>query len=86
MHEPLFVGISLPLLTRNPWSLQRMMLLVDLERQLHQVLSSCEEDGGDIMRKLLQTPRQVASMSENVAPQMLQMPEPREVSGEENSG
>jgi hypothetical protein len=26
MHEPLFVGISLPLLTRNPWSLRRMPL------------------------------------------------------------
>ncbi len=78
MHEPQFVGISLPLLTRNPWSLQRTPLLVDLERQLHQVLSSHEEDGGDILRKLLRTPRQVASVSENVARRMLQMPGPRE--------
>jgi hypothetical protein len=53
MHEPLFVGISLPLLTRNPWSLRGTPLLVDLERQLCQVLSSREEDGRDILRKLL---------------------------------
>jgi hypothetical protein len=67
MHEPLFVGILLPLLTRNPWSLQRMLLLVDLDRQLCQVLCSREGDGGDILHKLLQTPRQLASMSEDVA-------------------
>jgi hypothetical protein len=86
MHEPLLVGISLPLLTRNPWSLRRTPLLVDLERQLRQVLSSRKEDGGDILCKLLQALRQVASVSENVACRMLQMPGPREVSGEENSG
>jgi hypothetical protein len=38
MHEPLFIGISLPLLTRSPWTLRRMPLLVGLERELQQVL------------------------------------------------
>jgi hypothetical protein len=71
MHKPLFVGISLPHLTRNPWSLQEMPLLVDLDRQLCQVLSSREEDGRDILRKLLRTPRQMAGVSENVARWML---------------
>jgi hypothetical protein len=71
MHNPLFIGISLPLLTRNPWSLRRTPLLVELERQLHQVLGTGTEDGGDILRKLLQTLRQLASMLESVAHKML---------------
>jgi hypothetical protein len=86
MHEPLFIGISFPLLTRNPWYLQRTLLLVELERQLCQVLSPGTEDGGDILRKLLQTPRRLASMSEGVARKMLRMPRPGKVPAEENSG
>ena len=39
---------------------------MDLERQLCQVLSSREEDGRDILGKLLQTSRQMAGMSENM--------------------
>jgi hypothetical protein len=85
MHKPLFIGILFPLLNRNPWSLQRMPLLVELERQLRQVLSSGAEDRGDILCKLLRTSRQLASMSENVARKMLQMPGPGEVPTEENS-
>jgi len=67
MHEPLLIGISLPLLTRNPWTLRGTPLLVGVERELHQVLCSSEEDGGDLLRKLLRTPRQLASVSERVA-------------------
>ncbi len=62
-----------------------MPLLVELEHQLHQVLSSGAEDGGDILRKLLQTLRQLASVSESVTCKMLQMPGPGEVPAEENS-
>ncbi len=46
MHKPLVIGISLPLLTRNPWTLWGTPLLVELEGQLRKVLSSGEEDGG----------------------------------------
>jgi hypothetical protein len=62
-----------------------MPLLVELEQQLCQVLSFGAEDGGDILRKLLQTSRQLASVLESVARKMLQMPRPGEVSAEENS-
>jgi hypothetical protein len=86
MHEPLFVGISLPLLPKNPWSLRGTPLLVELERQLRQVLSSHEEDGGNILRKLLRTPRQVACVLEDVARKMLRMSGPGQVPSEENSG
>ena len=53
MHEPLLIGISFPLLHRNPWSIRRMSLLVELERQLRQVLRAGEEDGANVLRKLL---------------------------------
>jgi hypothetical protein len=36
MHKPLFIGISLPLLTRSPWTLQKTPLLVGMEWKLHQ--------------------------------------------------
>jgi hypothetical protein len=86
MHEPLFVGISFPLLNRNLWSLQRTPLLVELEQQLHQVLSTGPKDGGDILCKLLQTSWQLTSVLESMARKMLQMPGPGEIPAEENSG
>ncbi len=47
MQEPLFVGILFPLLSRNPLTLRRMPLLVGMERNLRQVLSTGEANGGD---------------------------------------
>jgi hypothetical protein len=85
MHKLLFIGILFPLLNRNPWSLQRMPLLVELEWQLRQVLSSGAEDGGDILCKLLQISWQLATMSESMACKMLRMPGPGKVPAEENS-
>ncbi len=84
MHEPLFVGFSLPLLTRDPCSLRRMQLLVEMEGQLHQVLRSGQGDGGDNLHKLLGTLRQLARVMEDMARQMFQVSGPRQVSGEEN--
>jgi hypothetical protein len=86
MHEPLFIGISFPLLNRNPLSLRRTPLLVELEQQLRQVLSTGPEDGGDILCKLLQTSGQLASVSESMARKMLRMPGPGEVPAEKNPG
>ena len=85
MHEPLFIGISLPLLNRNPWSVRGTPLLVDLERQLRQVLASGKGDGGDLLRQLLRTSRKLDSVSESVARRMLRMPGPRGVPSDENS-
>jgi hypothetical protein len=47
-----------------------MPLLVELEQQLRQVLITGPEDEGDILRKLLQTSRQLASVSESMACKM----------------
>jgi hypothetical protein len=86
MHEPLFIGISLPLLTRKPWTFRITPLLVGLERELHQVLRSGEEDGRDLLRKLLRTLRQLASVSESVARKLLRLSGTRKVPVEDDSG
>jgi hypothetical protein len=86
MHEPLFVGISLPLLTREPWTLRRSPLLVAMERELRGVLSTGETDGRDILCKLLRTPRRLASLPADMACRVLQMSGRREVSVEGNGG
>jgi hypothetical protein len=74
MHEPLFIGISFPFIRCNPRSLQRMQLLVELERRLCKVFKSGNGDGKDILCKLLQIPGQVGAMQDDVAHKLLQMP------------
>ena len=74
MHEPLFLGISLPYVRHNPWSLRGTPLLVDMEGQLRQMLSSGEGDGGHILRKLFQIPGRLCSVSEDMARGVLRMP------------
>jgi hypothetical protein len=83
-HEPLFVGVSLPLLNKHPWTLQRTPLLVGLERQLCKVQATGESDGGDILCKLLRTPRRLAGMPEGVAREVLRLPGGREVPDKAN--
>ena len=83
MHEPLFIGISLPLLNRYPWSLRGTPLLVGLERQLCEVQGKGQGDGRDILQQLLRTPGVLARVSEGVARQVLRMPSAGPVSDEE---
>ena len=84
MYEPLFVGISLPLLNRHPWTLRQTPLLVGLERQLCQVQGSGQGNGRDILLQFLQTPRRLACVSEDVARKVLKMPGAGEVSSKED--
>ena len=63
-----------------------MPLLVGLERELHQVLCSSEKDGRDLLGKHLQTPRQLASVSESVAHKLLCLFATRKVLVEDDSG
>jgi len=74
MHEPLWIGISLPLVNKRPWTLRGTPLLVELARDLWEVLSSGEGDGRDILRKLLQVPRRVQSVLKRVPSGMLHLP------------
>ena len=74
MHEPLWIGISLPFIRHYPWSLRRTPLLVALASRLRGVWASGEGDGGDVLRELLRTPRRVARLSKRMASGVLQMP------------
>ncbi len=73
MHEPLFVGIALPLLRRKLWSLQQTPLLVGLERKLRGLPDPSNADRQDILHKLLRVPRRFASLQEDLARGMLQV-------------
>ena len=84
MHEPLFLGISLPFVQHRPWSLRGTPLLVALERDLRQVWASSEKDGRDILRKLLRTPGRVSAMPKVLARRMLRMPGEGTVSNNED--
>jgi hypothetical protein len=86
MHEPLFIGISLPLVRYHPWSLRGTPLLVELERQLREVLGSGEGDGRDILCELLRVPKRISSVSEGVARGVLRMPRDGEVPDVSNNG
>ena len=74
MYEPLFFGISLPFARYAPWTLRGTPLLVDMERELRQVLAAGKGDGRDILRELLRTPSRLASVPEHVARGVLRMP------------
>ena len=86
MHEPLWVGIVLPFIHHSPWSLRRTPLLVELARELRQVLSTSEGDGWSILRQLLRTPRRLACLSKCVARGVLRMPRDGAVPNECNGG
>ena len=55
---------------------------MELGRQLREVLSTGEEDGGNILLKLLRTSRRVTSLSKRVARGVLRMPRKGTVSNE----
>ena len=74
MFEPLYVGVILPFTQHRPWSFKRAPILVEMGRDLREVLLKGEGDGGDILRKLLQLPRLVAPMSERMACGVLHVP------------
>jgi len=58
----------------RPWSFKRAPLLVEMGRDLREVLLKGEGDGGDILRKLLKLPGLVALMSECMACGVLHVP------------
>ena len=86
MHEPLWIGFSLPFIRHHPWALRGTPLLVELGGRLREVLSSGEKDGGDILRKLLRTSRRITGLSKRVARGVLRMPGEGTVSNEGTRG
>ena len=79
MHEPLWIGISLPLINKSPWTLRRTPLLVELERDLREMLASCKGDGRDILRQLLRVPKRVQAVQKHVARGVLHLPGKRSI-------
>jgi len=74
MFEPLWVGIVLPFSIHRPWSFKRASLLVEMGRELREVLKEGVSDGGHILRKLFELPGTVAKMPERVACGVLHVP------------
>jgi hypothetical protein len=83
MHEPLFVSITLPFIRCRPWSLRGMLLLVELAGRLQEMLKSGPTNGGIVLCKLLRTLSRLASMSDVLARQVLQVYGDRDVSNED---
>ena len=74
MFEPLWVGIVLPFTHHRPWQLKRAPLLVDLERELREVLRDGDGDGRHILLQLLNLNKRLARVSKGVARKVLRMP------------
>jgi hypothetical protein len=74
MHEPLWIGISLPFIQHRPWSLRGTPLLVELDRNMRLMLGSGEGDGRDILRQLLRVPRRIAGLSLRSTRGLLRLP------------
>jgi hypothetical protein len=67
MFEPLWVGIILPFSQYRPWCFKQAPLLVNIGRDLCEVLAAGETDRRDILQKLLKLPGLVAPMLERMA-------------------
>jgi hypothetical protein len=74
MHKPLLVSIVLPFSIHRPWCFKRAPLLVEMGKNLREMLAEGQGDGGDILRKLLKLLRFVASMPEHMACGVLHFP------------
>lgn len=80
MHEPLLVGISLPFIRHQPWSLRSAPVLLGMGGRLREVLASGKGTGRDILRELLSLPGRASCVSESVARGMLHLPRKGRVS------
>ena len=86
MHEPLWIGLSLPFIRHNPWALRGTPLLVELARELREVLSTGQGNGGSILHKLLRTSRRLTGLSKRVARGVLRLPREGTVPDESTRG
>jgi hypothetical protein len=74
MFEPLWVGIILPFSQHRPWCFKQAPLLVEMGRDLREVLAAGETNGRDILQKILKLLGLVAPMLERMACGMLHVP------------
>jgi hypothetical protein len=71
MHEPLTLFVSLPLCRHQPWSLKETPFLESLPREMRKVWDRVPEQGGHLLRELLQQSRKFQSMQKGVVQEML---------------
>jgi len=76
LHEPLWIGISLPFILHSPWCIRGTPLLVEMERKLRTVFSTGTGDGRHLVRQLLRASRRLCTVSKRVAQGMLHVPRP----------
>ena len=63
LHEPLWIGISIPFIPHSPWCIQGTPLLVEMERKLRTVFSTGTGDGRHLVRQLLRASRRLCTVS-----------------------
>ncbi len=75
MFEPLWLGIVLPFTNHRPWQLKRAPLILEMEREMRQMLRAGGIDGGwHILRKLWTLNSRLSKVSPDVARQVLRLP------------
>jgi hypothetical protein len=67
MYEPLWFGIILPFCPHRPWCFKQAPLLVEMARDLHEMLAVGQGDGREILQELLKLLQTVAHLSERMA-------------------
>ncbi len=86
MFEPLWVGIVLPFAHCRPWALKQAPLLVEMGRDLWRVFETGEGEARNILQKLLQLPRWLATLPQRVACGVLHLPGDNQILNAGNPG
>jgi hypothetical protein len=71
MHEPLLLGLTLPLLSSPPWSLRNANRVLELGREVRRLWDVPGQDVGRILCKLCQLAPSLASLPKDVVWTML---------------
>ncbi len=86
MFKPLWVGVVLPFANCRPWVLKQAPLLVEMGRDLQRVFETGEGDARNILRKLLQLPKRLATLPQCVACGVLHLPGDNQIPDASNPG
>lgn len=85
-HEPLLVGVALPLISHRPWRLRGVPLLERTIGELSGVPPAAADWGRDVLQQLLCITRKLESMSESMVWQMLHPSGQGEICGDASKG
>jgi hypothetical protein len=71
MHEPLLLGLTLPLISSPPWSLRNTDRVLELGREVRRLWDVPGPDVGRVLCELCQLPTTLASLPQDVVRSML---------------